>query len=72
MTYMLNRLTDSKLVMKTMKLYMFLFEVAQLDGVYLTSFLFKQASFINKNNINSVPHLSQRLRIVQQLLTDKD
>lgn len=48
-----------------------LYEVPQLDGVYLTSFLFKQASFINKSNVNSVVHLSARLRIVIALLTDE-
>ena len=58
LTYMLNRLSDQKLLMKTIRLYMQLYEVPQLDGVYLTTYLFKQASFINKNNIESVPHLS--------------
>lgn len=48
-----------------------LYEVPQLDGAYLTAFLFKQASFINKNNVNSVPHLSVRLTIIQSLLTDE-
>ena len=72
LTNMLNRLTDNKLMMKTMKLYMYLYEVPQLDGAYLTTFLFKQASFINKSNVNSIQHLSYRLRIVQLLLNDKD
>ena len=45
-----------------------LYEVAQLDGNYLTSYLFKQASFINKHHANSVPHLSLRLRIVRSIL----
>ena len=54
LTNMLNRLTDNKLMMKTMKLYMYLYEVPQLDGAYLTTFLFKQASFINKSNVNSI------------------
>ena len=57
--------------LKTQKLYMKLYEVPQLDGAYLTSYLFKQASFTNKNNVNSVPHLSQRLAIVESLLTDE-
>ena len=48
-----------------------LYEVRQLDGAYLTSFLFKQASFINKNNVSSVAHLSTRLRIVESLLADE-
>ena len=46
-------------------------EVKQLDGAYLASFLFKQASFINKNHINSVAHLAVRLRIIELLLTDE-
>ena len=48
-----------------------LYEVKQLDGAYLTSFLFKQASFINKNNVSSVLHLSLRLRILELLLIDQ-
>lgn len=71
MTYMIDRLTDQKVSIKTQKLYMKLYEVRQLDGAYLTSFLFKQASFINKNHINSVTHLSQRLKIVELLLTEE-
>ena len=68
---MLDRLTDQKVSLKTQKLYMKLYEVKQLDGAYLTAFLFKQASFINKNNVNSVLHLSVRLRIIESLLTDE-
>ena len=71
MTYMLDRLTDQKVSVKTKRLYMKLFEVKQLDGAYLASFLFKQNSFINKSNVNSVPHLSMRLTIIQALLTDE-
>lgn len=41
LTYMIDRLTDQKVSIKTMKLYMKLFEVTQLDGAYLTAFLFK-------------------------------
>ena len=48
-----------------------LYEVRQLDGAYLTSYLFKPNSFINKSHIKSVPHLSQRLKIVESLLTDE-
>lgn len=48
-----------------------LYEVKQLDGAYLTSFLFKQASFINKINVTSVSHLSMRLRIMESLLIDE-
>ena len=40
-TYMIDRLTDQKVSLKTQKLYMRLFEVKQLDGAYLASFLFK-------------------------------
>ena len=68
---MIDRLTDQKVSLKTQRLYMKLYEVRQLDGAYLTSFLFRQASFINKNHVNSVLHLSQRLRIVESLLTDE-
>ena len=57
--------------LKTQRLYMKLYEVKQLDGAYLTSFLFKQASFINKNNVTSVSHLSMRLRIMESLLIDE-
>ena len=70
-TYMIDRLTDQKVSLKTQKLYMRLFEVKQLDGGYLSAFLFKQASFINKNHINSVAHLSVRLRIIESLLTEE-
>ena len=38
---MLDRLTDQKMSLKTQRLYMKLYEVKQLDGAYLTSFLFK-------------------------------
>ena len=48
-----------------------LYEVPQLDGAYLTAYLFKPASFINKSHVNSVPHLSQRLKIVESLLIDE-
>ena len=48
-----------------------LYEVRQLDGAYLTSYLFAPASFINKSNINSVNHLASRLKIVELLLTDE-
>jgi len=68
---MLDRLTDQKVSLKTQRLYMKLYEVKQLDGAYLTSFLFKQASFINKNNVSSVPHISMRLRILESLLVDE-
>ena len=71
LTYTLDRVTDQKVSLKTQKLYMKLYEVKQLDGVYLTSFLFKQASFINKNNVNMVLHLSLRLRILELLLIDQ-
>lgn len=57
--------------LKTQRLYMKLYEVKQLDGAYLTSFLFKQASFINKINVTSVSHLSMRLRIMESLLIDE-
>jgi len=49
-----------------------LYEVKQLDGAYLTSFIFKQASYINKQNVNSVPHLSLRLRILELLLIEEE
>ena len=42
-----------------------------MEGVYLTSFLFKQHSFINKNHVKSAVHLSQRLKIVEALLLDR-
>ena len=71
LTNMLDRVTDQKVTLKTQKLYMKLYEVKQLDGAYLTSFLFKQASFINKNNVNMVLHLSLRLRILELLLIDQ-
>ena len=70
-TYMIDRLTDQKVSLKTQKLYMRLFEVKQVDGAYLASFLFKQASFINKNHVNSVAHLAVRLRIIESLLIDE-
>ena len=71
LTYMIDRLTDQKVSLKTQKLYMKLYEVRQLDGAYLTSFLFKQASFINKSHVNSVPHLFGRLKLVEALLIDE-
>ena len=64
LTQMIDRLTDQKINLKTQKLYLRLYEVRQLDGAYLTSFLFKPVSFINKNHVNSVLHLSYRLSIV--------
>ena len=69
--YTIDRLTDQKVSLRTQRLYMKLYEVKQLDGAYLTSFLFKQASFINKNNVTSVVHLSVRLRILESLLIDE-
>ena len=71
LTYMIDRLTDQKVSLKTQKLYMRLYEVPQLDGAYLTSFLFKQASFINKNHVSSVLHLALRLSIVESLLVEE-
>ena len=71
LTYMLDRLTDQKVSLKTQKLFMKLYEVKQLDGTYLTAFLFKQISFINQQNVNSVLHLSMRLRVVEGLLSDE-
>jgi len=65
LTYMLDRLTDQKVSLKTQRLYMKLYEVKQIDGAYLTAFLFKQTSFINQTNVNSVLHLSMRLRVVE-------
>ena len=37
----------------------------------MTSFLFKQHSFINKNHVKSPVHLSHRLKIVEALLLDR-
>ena len=71
LTQMIDRLIDSKVSQKTQRLYMKLYEVRQLDGAYLTSYLFSPASFINKSNINSVNHLASRLKIVESLLVDE-
>ena len=57
--------------MRTQRLYLKLYEVNQLEGTYLTSFLFKQQSFLNKNHVRSAVHLTQRLRITEQLLMDR-
>lgn len=57
--------------MRTQRLYLKLYEVNQLEGTYLTAFLFKQHSFLNKNHVRSAVHLTQRLRIVEQLLMDR-
>lgn len=69
---MIDRLIDTKVSLKTQRLYMKLYEVKQLDGGYLTSYLFTPASFINKSNINSVNHLASRLKIVESLLIDEE
>lgn len=69
--YTIDRLTDQKVSLRTQRLYMKLYEVRQLDGAYLTRFLFNQASFVNKMHSNSIPHLASRLRIVESLLVDE-
>ena len=71
LTQMLDRLTDHKQSARTQRLYLKFFEVQQLEGTYLTSFLFKQHSFINKNHVKSAVNLSQRLKIVEALLLDR-
>lgn len=38
--YTIDRLTDQKVSLRTQRLYMKLYEVRQLDGAYLTRFLF--------------------------------
>jgi len=48
LTYILDRLTDSRLFAKTTKLFLGFYDVQQVDQAYLTSFLFKQHSYINK------------------------
>ena len=70
-TYLLDRLTDQKVSIRTQRLYLKFFEVNQLEGTYLTSFLFKQHSFLNKNHVRSAVHLTQRLKIIEALLLDK-
>ena len=57
-TYLLDRLTDQKVSIRTQRLYLKFFEVNQLEGTYLTSFLFKQHSFLNKNHVRSAVHLT--------------
>jgi len=69
LTYLLDRLTDRKIEHKTKECYTGFYNVQQLDAVYLTLFLFKQHSFINKNNVKSLPHLAARLKIVYHLLS---
>jgi len=69
LTYILDRLTDSRLFAKTTKLFLGFYDVQQVDQAYLTSFLFKQHSYINKQNATQTNHQTLRLRIVQEILT---
>jgi len=51
--------------------YLLFYEAKQLEGSYLTGFLFKPVSFITKTNVTSVAHLSPRLKIMNELLLNK-
>lgn len=64
LTLVLDKLNTPNLIPKVQKLYMGFYEVKQLEAVYLTSFLFKASSFINKNNATNTVHLSHRLKVV--------
>ena len=67
--YILDRQADSRLFQKTQKLYIAFYDVQQLDPGYLSSFLHKPASYINKHNFQLTMHQSLRLRITTELLT---
>ena len=68
LTLILDKLNTINLIPKVQKLFLGFYEVKQLEAVYLTSFLFKPSSFINKNNATNTLHLSHRLKIVQGIL----
>jgi len=65
---LLDRLTDIKNFTKCKATYLNFFEVPQFDINYLTAFLFKSASFLSKSQVRSLSHISQRLKIVDDLL----
>lgn len=69
LTYILDRLTDSRLFTKTTKLYLGFYDVPQIDQAYLSSYLFKQHSYINKQNATQTNHQTLRLRLVQELIS---
>ena len=48
---------------------MHFYDVSQIDQVYLTSFLFKQSSYINKQLFNVPLHQSLRLKIVNEIVS---
>lgn len=66
--YLLDRLTDSKNFVKCKNSYIKFYEVPQFDVNYLTAFLFKVGSFLSKSQVRSISHISQRLKIVDDLL----
>lgn len=68
--YMLDRLTDSKNFAKCKNSYLRFYEVPQFDVNYLTSFLFRVHSFLSKSQVRSLTHISQRLKIIDDLLSD--
>jgi hypothetical protein len=68
-TYLLDRMPDNKTLNKTKAAYLKFYEVSQFDVNYLTAFLFKPQSFINKSQSRSIAHISQRLKIVEGLLS---
>ena len=49
-----------------------MFHVDQYDGNFLVNFLFKQSSYINKNNANNFRHIIPRLSLINTILADFD
>ena len=57
-SYMLDRLTDTKNFTKCKNAYLKFFEIPQFDINYLTSLLFKVNSFLSKSQVRSLTHIS--------------
>jgi len=53
---LLDRLADSKFSQKAEACYLHLFDIEQMDGIFLISFILKSTSYINKNMATSFKH----------------
>jgi hypothetical protein len=70
--YLLDRLTDSKNFTRCKNTYIRFYDVPQFDVNYLTAYLFKASSFLSKSQVRSLSHISQRLKIVDDILQQED
>jgi len=70
--YLLDRLTDYKNFTRCKNTYIKYYDVPQFDINYLTAFLFKASSFLSKSQVRSLAHISQRLKIIDDILQQEE